>query len=75
MKLIMSLSIVLVFISSYAEAKARYDMHKAFIKVNKGFELPKTDLITNAKVLFAGNYLVKTSNVLELEAELKIIQQ
>ena len=71
MKFIFGLSIVLVFISSYAQANARFDMNRAFVKVNKGYDLPKTDLITGVKPLFGGNFLVKTPSVIELEKELK----
>lgn len=70
-KTTLALSVVLAFISSYAQGNTRFDLKRAFIKVNQGYTLPESDLITEAKPLFGGNYLVQTPNVLKLEKELK----
>ncbi len=71
-KMILAVIAIAFFATSIAHAvEARFDMHRAFIKVKQGQQLPKTELISEYKALFGGNYLVKTSNVLELEKALK----
>lgn len=62
--------LLLVSVTAMA-TNIRFDMHRAFIKVQKGHVLPESNLITNVKILFGGNFLVKTTNVIELEKELK----
>ena len=68
--LVMSLALILVMNFAYA-VDARFDMHRAFIKVKIGHDLPTSEYIQEHKALFGGNYLVKTMNVLELEKSLK----
>lgn len=70
-KVIVALGAIFLLLNAYAQDKARFDVHRAFIKVNKGHKLPNTNLITGTKALFGDNYLVNTTNVLELEKMLK----
>jgi thermitase len=52
-------------------AGAKYDKNQAFIKVEKGAELPVSQLIKSSKHLFGQNYLVQTNDVDLLINELK----
>ena len=71
-KLILTLS--LLSFSIFAEVP-RFDTTKLFVKTKAGHLLPASNFITNAKHLFGDNYLVSTSNLFELEKELKLSTQ
>jgi subtilisin family serine protease len=69
LSLVMTLALTLVINTAFA-LDARFDMHRAFIKVKMGHELPTSKYIQEHKALFGGNYLVKTTDVLKLEKDL-----
>jgi len=48
----------------------RFDNKQLFVKVKKGFTLPKSQLINSAQKLFGSLYLVKTKNAFALKNEL-----
>ena len=60
----------LLAISAFA-SEIRYDKTRAFIKLKENGQMPQTHLITKSTHLFGQNYLVRTSNVDELQSELK----
>ncbi|MCO4753859.1 MAG: S8 family serine peptidase [Bacteriovoracaceae bacterium] len=58
-------------ISAAFAQSPRFESTRLFVKVAKGAKLPESSLIQSAKPLFGQNYLVKTSNAVALENELK----
>lgn len=68
MTLILAMSIF--SLSAYAKNN-QFDPSRVFIKVKKGKSLPHSKFITKSKNLFNNVYLVHTTNLFKLEAELK----
>jgi len=64
------LACVFVLSSNVFAAGPKFDATRAFIKVTVGQELPQAKSIIKAKKLFGQNYVVTTTNVLDLEKEL-----
>lgn len=65
------LLVLTVFVASLAMASTpKFEKTKLFVKLNTNEVMPKHELITNVKHLFADNYLVTTTNSEKLSTEL-----
>jgi thermitase len=69
------LVIMTIFSFSLNAETPRFDTSKLFVKLKKGKNLSKSPYIKSVKYLFGDNYLVNTSNLYELEKELKLNDQ
>ena len=69
------LVITTIFSFSLSAETPRFDTSKLFVKLKKGKNLSKSPYIKSVKYLFGDNYLVSTSNLYELEKELKLNDQ